>query len=272
MIKKSDIKWETVKTIEEKQQKVEINLTCQQILETVKKDIKVQYKILQCEEKCYMKVLVKPFYFESSLTKIKPNFKDITRLLESKLLSKYKDIALRHKKNKQLYFTLNIEQGDKVALNKLYHHSKQEQFQNKYIGNIWNDKEDEIKYKISNLTNDDFKDFLSLEKFIDIITKDRCGYCGISIDDILKLSESKLYTKRARGYVMEVDQIDASGGYTTENCIACCYWCNNAKTDEFSVEDFKEIARGINVVWKSRGADIIEFNEDEYKKRFNIHK
>jgi len=31
-----------------------------------------------------------------------------------------------------------------------------------------------------------------------------------------------------------------------------CYWCNNAKTDEYIPSEFKEIARGINHVWNKR--------------------
>ncbi|WP_188117205.1 hypothetical protein [Campylobacter concisus] len=31
-----------------------------------------------------------------------------------------------------------------------------------------------------------------------------------------------------------------------------CYWCNNAKTDEFSPEEFKPIAEGIREVWNKR--------------------
>ena len=31
-----------------------------------------------------------------------------------------------------------------------------------------------------------------------------------------------------------------------------CYWCNNAKTDEFSPEEFKPIAEGIRKAWNER--------------------
>jgi len=41
-----------------------------------------------------------------------------------------------------------------------------------------------------------------------------------------------------------------------------CYWCNNAKTDEFFVDEFKEIARGINYAWQKRlGNEIVVFPE-----------
>ena len=40
--------------------------------------------------------------------------------------------------------------------------------------------------------------------------------------------------------------------YKLDNVVLACYWCNNAKTDEFSPNEFKEIARGINEVWKRR--------------------
>jgi len=31
-----------------------------------------------------------------------------------------------------------------------------------------------------------------------------------------------------------------------------CYWCNNAKTDEFDGDEFKEIGEAIKKVWKKR--------------------
>jgi len=76
------------------------------------------------------------------------------------------------------------------------------------------------------------------------------SYCGITqkqindLDAYVKENNQKYgLTIRARGRKLEVDQISPKDG----NITLCCYWCNNAKTDTFSVKEFKEIARGINV-------------------------
>lgn len=31
-----------------------------------------------------------------------------------------------------------------------------------------------------------------------------------------------------------------------------CYWCNNAKTDEFTFEEFEEIGKSFGLVWNKR--------------------
>jgi len=100
-----------------------------------------------------------------------------------------------------------------------------------------------------------FEDILSPKDFNSLISKKECSYCGISLRQIEKLGrEGKLQNKRAdtRGYALEVDRISPNKEYTKENCCMSCYWCNNAKTDEFCVNEFKEIARGINLVWQKR--------------------
>ena len=78
------------------------------------------------------------------------------------------------------------------------------------------------------------------------------------------LNNLEVKTKRARGYSMEVDQKNAFAGYSDKNCVASCYWCNNAKTDEFNYDEFKEkIAEGITGVWNKR---LIEVGHPEIKK------
>jgi hypothetical protein len=32
----------------------------------------------------------------------------------------------------------------------------------------------------------------------------------------------------------------------------CCYWCNNAKTDEFTPTEFKFIGQMIGNIWNTR--------------------
>lgn len=89
-------------------------------------------------------------------------------------------------------------------------------------------------------------------------SKRKCAYCGINEEQIEKLnSNEKLRTKRiyTRGQSMEVDQIDPNEGYNDVNIKLACYWCNNAKTDEFNYDEFRTISDGIRKVWNKRIED-----------------
>ena len=101
-----------------------------------------------------------------------------------------------------------------------------------------------------------FENIFPLKEF-EKMTKDEttCSYCGISLDQIKALGENKkLNNKRSdtRGYTLEIDRMLPNLEYSKKNCCLACYWCNNAKTDEFSPKEFKPIARGINEIWNKR--------------------
>ena len=98
-------------------------------------------------------------------------------------------------------------------------------------------------------------DFMDKQDFDNIVNNNSCSYCGISKEKISQLGDrAKLRNKRSetRGYTLEVDRKNSNLEYTKDNCCMSCYWCNNAKTDEFTMAEFKEIARGINKAWNSR--------------------
>ncbi|MCT7633015.1 hypothetical protein [Aliarcobacter butzleri] len=94
------------------------------------------------------------------------------------------------------------------------------------------------------------------EKWYGDDSKDRqCEYCLIKESEIKDLiSKGKIYTKRltTRGRTMEVDRKDPKGHYEINNLIMSCYWCNNAKTDEFSYEEFRKMSCRTNDIWKAR--------------------
>lgn len=97
------------------------------------------------------------------------------------------------------------------------------------------------------------KKILSLEIFSEKNAAQQCYYCGIKSNQIEILRDNKLIkTKRRRGFIMEIDQKEPNLGYQENNIVQCCYWCNNAKTDEFSAKEFIEIAQGINHSWNKR--------------------
>jgi len=93
------------------------------------------------------------------------------------------------------------------------------------------------------------------EDFIHMIEDGKeCHYCHTSIDQINRLIEKgKIYKKHiTRGWSLEIDRMKPNYEYTKGNCVICCYWCNNAKTDEFSYDEFVEIGKEIEKVWHGR--------------------
>lgn len=113
-------------------------------------------------------------------------------------------------------------------------------------------KENQIDYDI---------DQEAFRKFFGEDAKNRkCAYCGISEADIKKLlGENKILRKNIdiRGKFMEIDRKDPKKGYIHRgeddtNIVICCYWCNNAKIDEFDADEFKPIGDAIREAWKVR--------------------
>lgn len=98
------------------------------------------------------------------------------------------------------------------------------------------------------LQGEDFK-----EKFFKSDEFRKCAYCGVPEDKL-----NLLKTVRAgRGNRLEYDRVKSRDGmdkigYSLDNIVLSCYWCNNAKTDTFSASEFKEIARGINQAWNQK--------------------
>ncbi|HPT73200.1 MAG TPA: hypothetical protein PLE74_13070, partial [Candidatus Cloacimonadota bacterium] len=55
-----------------------------------------------------------------------------------------------------------------------------------------------------------------------------------------------------RGWTLEIDRKKPNLEYEEDNCVMCCYWCNNAKTDEFDDVEFLPIGNAINQIWNGR--------------------
>ena len=102
---------------------------------------------------------------------------------------------------------------------------------------LYEDRENALlKVQYSHLkrrdVNKGFAETISFEVF-SRLSKSPCRYCGLEyskeIED--RLSESKKQ-KRLSDYVLKcngIDRIDSSKGYTLENSVACCKYCNTAK-------------------------------------------
>jgi len=103
-----------------------------------------------------------------------------------------------------------------------------------------------LKVQYSHLKRRDkkkgFSDTLSLDVF-SLLSKSPCKYCGLEhskeIEDRLNESKSQ---KRLSDHVLKcngIDRVDSSKGYTVENSVACCKYCNTAK-NTMSENDFYE--------------------------------
>jgi hypothetical protein len=83
----------------------------------------------------------------------------------------------------------------------------------------------------------------------------KCAYCHLTQAEFTRLKlGNKLQTKRlrTRGTSFEADCREPQLGYQSGNVVACCYWCNNAKTDEFTDAEFAPVAAALAQVWRAR--------------------
>lgn len=79
-----------------------------------------------------------------------------------------------------------------------------------------------------------------------------CCYCSCTLEELEKfynLTDSK--RKITRGKTLEIDRRE-DNQYTESNCEFCCYWCNNAKSDVFSSNEFYHIGKAIGEVIKKK--------------------
>lgn len=80
-----------------------------------------------------------------------------------------------------------------------------------------------------------------------------CEYCGVTEKELEELEKLKPLTKRKRGKLLELDRKEPNTDYNNlKNLVFACYWCNNAKTDTFSHEEFLKVGKTISSIWKER--------------------
>lgn len=109
---------------------------------------------------------------------------------------------------------------------------------------------DKLKIQYINMA---LESLFTIEKWQEMIETSKCCYCGVTEEQIDSLRENQnIFSKSGRGFKLEIDRKYPNLEYTSGNCCMSCYWCNNAKTDEFSSDEFKEIAKGINTIWNIR--------------------
>jgi hypothetical protein len=110
---------------------------------------------------------------------------------------------------------------------------------------------DKWQSKCNHLTFDDFKKWYNK-------TPKRCHYCKITENKLEKLwNKYPNLTKRKRGRKLEIERLKPSESYdNTLNLVFSCYWCNNAKTDTFNVDEFEDVGKVIEKIWQKRLNDI----------------
>ena len=82
-----------------------------------------------------------------------------------------------------------------------------------------------------------------------------CAYCHLTQVEFTRLHVvGQLHTKRlrTRGTSFEADCREPYLRYQSGNVVACCYWCNNAKSDEFTAAEFGPVAEALAQVWQAR--------------------
>lgn len=74
---------------------------------------------------------------------------------------------------------------------------------------------------------------LSREEFL-ILIKGNCSYCGSEPNQLLKRQK----TRKIQIIYNGIDRIDSEKGYTKNNCVSCCMYCNRSKSN-LSLEAWK---------------------------------
>jgi 5-methylcytosine-specific restriction endonuclease McrA len=79
------------------------------------------------------------------------------------------------------------------------------------------------------------KFILTFEEYLVIIGKGECFYCGA------KLHWPDYNVRKSQA--SNLDRKDSSKGYISGNIVACCWSCNNIKSNHFTFEQFCEIGK-----------------------------
>ncbi|OYT11641.1 MAG: hypothetical protein B6I18_03370 [Bacteroidetes bacterium 4572_112] len=170
--------------------------------------------------------------------------------------------------DKENFLAFSIVEGeeDNIAITKIYTTQYYQRERSNYLNGVKNTglTIDEIYNKMQDINASDeddwFTDYLtdfehqySIDQFREDTLAEKCYYCHITKNDIKTLVAKKmLFKKNERGFTMEIDRKKPNLEYTNDNCVPACYWCNNAKTDEFDDEEFIPIAKQIKAVFDKR--------------------
>ena len=75
--------------------------------------------------------------------------------------------------------------------------------------------------------------------------KESCNYCGITQSELHRIVKSRngnltlnQRTKRSKG-TLEIEKLNPELGYKFQNSVLCCPFCNNAKSNLISENDWR---------------------------------
>lgn len=86
--------------------------------------------------------------------------------------------------------------------------------------------------------------------------KKSCHYCSLPESELENLHNQPMHINKRhpkRGKSLEIDRMKSDLPYTNiENLVLACYWCNNAKTDTFTEDEFLQVGQVIKAIWEKR--------------------
>lgn len=75
---------------------------------------------------------------------------------------------------------------------------------------------------------------LTFDEFVELCKQDSCHYCGKPT-----IRDKHRAKKQSNAYM--IDRKDNSLPYTKDNCVSCCWYCNDLKGNRFSYEQFLQL-------------------------------
>jgi len=83
-----------------------------------------------------------------------------------------------------------------------------------------------------------------------------CFYCSLPENALEDLHNQTGHINKRypqRGKSLEIDRKQAELPYSNiQNLVLACYWCNNAKTDTFTEQEFHKLGQVIKKIWENR--------------------
>jgi hypothetical protein len=112
----------------------------------------------------------------------------------------------------------------------------------------------QLKESFNRRCRDAVNDFIDFDDFLNWYNDQElsCNYCGLTEVESQEISIRSILTSnrfpqngiigqgKSRAVWLEVDRINSNGSYSRENCVLCCYFCNNDKSDVFSGEMYSQ--------------------------------
>ena len=112
--------------------------------------------------------------------------------------------------------------------------------------------EKQLRNNFTSRVRENLNGFKDLEDFLTWYNSQekKCYYCGLTEQESQKLVMTGILQSnrfpengiikqgRSRGVWLELDRLLPKEKYSRDNCVLCCYFCNNDKSDVFSGADY----------------------------------